>query len=478
MHTITNELRAMGGLYEATASVHEPTTLEELADLFRQAAAQRRRLTLIGSQRSFGEHFLPPTDADGVSTSRLAGSTRLLSTEADGSIWVHAPGRLTFEELHREYPSHLPHYPPTGDRISLAGALVACAHNAVGFFAAEVRAFRVMTPDGVVHECHAAAPGVAGELFRLIPGSFGALGVVLDLELRLWRMQERQRAEITVLEHCPSPGQAIERLEALYRSGEYPLGRGLFFAGRRGVSMLLGDRVVTPEPHEHASPLPLTDDATQRNIVAQAVAHRIPGFVRPLQSLVLRRGRRFHARLYGFTFFQRSYDRAYDYLASAALLPRALRAMGIDPRLTVCHQSFVIPVEQRHAFVRLYFDVLDAYPELDARIELQDLLRLPECAWPLHGAYGMPMGSYLFSASLSVRRGRPLEARARAFLQEVSLRAFEALGVKVLLLKQAHCDPSVLRRMHAPFIETLGAVKQRVDPHRVLTSRMLEALGF
>ncbi len=479
MRTTTTDLRAMGGLYEATASVREPATPEELAALFQDAVARRRRLTLIGARRSFGEHFLPPGDAEGVSTARLSGTTRLLSTEADGSIWVRAPGSLTFEALHREHPHHLPYHPPTGDRISLAGALAACAHNAVGFFAEEVRAFRLMTPEGAVHECHAAAPGIAGELFRLVPGSFGALGVILELELRLFRVRERQRAEITVLEHGPTRGYAaLERLETLYRSGEYPLSRGLFFFGRRGKSVLLGDRIVVPEPHHKAAPLPLTDDATRRNIVAQGLANRVPGLVSPLQGLVLRRGRRFHAGLYGFTFFQRSYDRAYDYLASPEVLPRVLRVLGIDPRLTVCHQTFAVPVERRQSFLDLYFDVFDAYPELEARLEQQDLIRLPECTWPLHAAHGMSGGAYLFSVSMSVRRGQSHEARARAFLGEVSRRAFEEHGVKVMLLKQAHCEPALLRRMHAPFIENLSALKQRVDPHRVLTSRMLDALGL
>lgn len=96
---------------------------------------------------------------------------------------------------------------------------------------------------------------------------------------------------------------------------------------------------------------------------------------------------------------------------------------------------------------------------VEARLELQDIIRLPECGWPLHAAYGMAEGAYLFSVSLSVRRGQPHETRARDFLREVSRRAFEALGVKVLLLKPSHCDAALLRRMHAPFVEALGTLK-------------------
>jgi hypothetical protein len=70
MRTTTTDLRAMGGLYEATANVSEPATPEELAALFQDAVARRRRLTLIGAQRSFGEHFLPPRSGGGKKWAR------------------------------------------------------------------------------------------------------------------------------------------------------------------------------------------------------------------------------------------------------------------------------------------------------------------------------------------------------------------------------------------------------------------------
>jgi hypothetical protein len=61
-------------------------------------------------------------------------------------------------------------------------------------------------------------------------------------------------------------------------------------------------------------------------------------------------------------------------------------------------------------------------------------------------------------------------------LQEVSARAFRELGVKVLLLKQAHCDPALLREMHATFIEQLEDLRSVVDPGRVLGSRLFDGL--
>ena len=477
----TTVLRAMGGLYEANALLHCPGTPSELAELFAAAAERRVKLTLVGSQRSFGEHFLPPAGAEAVSTTALGGSVRALDRQADGSLWVRASAGLTFEELCRRLPGYIPFHPPTGERISLGGALAACTHDAVGFFADDVRAFSLLAPNGTVYECRAGAAGNGGELFRAAPGSFGALGAILELEVRLRAVPDTQRAEINVLEKCPTKGyRALERLESVHRNCEYPLGRGLFFFGRRGPSVLLGDNIVATSPSDWALSLPLTDDAWSRNIAAQALANRFPAFMHRLQPWMFKRGRRFHASMYGFCFYQRSYDRAFEYLSRRApgdWAPLLLRCVGVDPRLTVCHQSFAVPIACVRDFLDLYFGVFDRYPDVERRLEQQDMIRLPECRWPMHGAYGMFGGSYLFTASFSVRRGQPSEARARRFLAQVSAMAFARLGVKVLLLKQVHCDLAIMRQMHQPFVEALRVSKQRFDPAETLTSRLLQSLG-
>jgi FAD/FMN-containing dehydrogenase len=388
-------------------------------------------------------------------------------------LWVRAAGSLTFEALCRSFPGHIPYHPPTGDRITLAGALSACSHSAVGYFADHVRAFSLLTADGRVQRCSRGAPGLAGRLFELVPGSFGALGAVLELELCLRSVTATERAEMNVLlkgkneEHA-----ALDRLEDLYQSGEFPLGRGVFLYGRQGIAVLFGDRRVEPERPER--PLPLTDEATERNIVLQSLAHRFPGPVHRLVPRVFREGRRFHATPYGFAFYQRSYDRAHDFLSGPGWMPRALRALRVDPRLSVCHQSFVVPVERGHDFLDLYFRAFDR--RLEARLEQQDVIRLPPCPWPLHAAHGMQGGAYLFSASFSVLPGEASHRQACDFLRRVSAEA-SPLGVKVLLLKQALCDTAALREMHHPFVEGLRNARAEVDPGGVLTSRFLARLG-
>lgn len=475
------ELRAAGGLHEARASLHRPRSVAELAAVFADARRRGVRLTLVGGRRSFGEQFLPSPGAEAVDTTGITtDAAQALPTDvADGDeLWVRAPAATTFEELARCFPGYLPHHPPTGDRITLAGALAACTHDAVGYFADAVRAFTLMTPDGRTHRCHAGAEGRAGALYRLVPGSFGALGVLLDMELRLHPARDEERAEMVVLDKAPHDAlsRTVERLERLTLAGEYPLRRGIFFFGRRGPAALMGCRQVLPAPGQRLRQPPLADDAHAKNVYLQGLANRFPGLVYRLLPLGFSVGRRFHARLYPFAYFQRSYDRADELLHADGLVPRLLRGIGVDPRLTVCHTTYAIPVAHRHDFLRLYFERFDAHRDLGPRVENQDLIRLPPCRWPLHATHELREGAYLFSPSFSVRRGTPTEARARAFLDEVGRLAYDQLGVKVLLLKQSFVEPALLRRMHAPFLDALRAARDLADPERRLGSRLLDVL--
>ncbi|MGA7123107.1 MAG: FAD-binding protein, partial [Polyangiaceae bacterium] len=158
---MTRTLLSVGGLYEATARVHRPRSLDELAAVFADARQKGKQLTLVGAGRSFGRQFLPPEGVDAVDTTALPGQTTLNERTADG-LWVRAPGGRTFEELWRDVPNHLPRHAPTGDRITIAGALAACSHNTRDFFTRDVRSFRVMTPDGAVVDCRPDAQGLGG----------------------------------------------------------------------------------------------------------------------------------------------------------------------------------------------------------------------------------------------------------------------------------------------------------------------------
>ena len=465
----------MGGLYEAQTLVHRPHDLASIQALFAQACRSGTRLTLSAARRSFGEHFLPPPGASAVDTRGLGGEVEVLDQGNAAGMVARVPAGFSFEALCAAVPSALPWHPPTGDRITLSGAVSACTHDSAGYFANAVQAIELLTPRGELIRCAPGAGGIGAQLFQLLPGSFGAFGWITHIELALRPVEPDAKVEIEVLES--GPAHYVDQLEQIYRNSQYPLGRGLFIYGWGRTAVLMGHRLVQGGLPRLPS-LPLTDEATVRNIVLHGIAHRLPAVVHRLLPHVLRKGRRFHAGLYGLSFFQRSYDRAFDWLSSGRWSSRALRAIGVDPRLSVCHQAFAVPPDRVHRFLRLYFEELGRHPQAVRRLEQQDLVRLPPCRWPLHGAHGLADGCYIFTPSFSIRRDRESHREVRRCLAKVSERAFRELGVKVLLLKQAHCDPALLRQMHAGFIEQVQEMRQQVDPARILSSRLFQALGI
>lgn len=474
---VTEVLRAMGGLAEAEAHVHRPRTLEELRGLLRSPPS--RRFVLVGGRHSFGDHFLPPEDPEqreAIDTTALSGKIERLEADPDGTLWVRAPGSATFEDLCREVPDHLPKHPPTSDLVTLAGALAACTHDTFAFFADHVRRFTLLTVDGQSHDCALDAEGIAGELYRLVPGSFGALGVVLDLEVGLRPSPASRCVEISVrAQGRYDDGRAVESLGKAFDEGDDEAG-GVYVYGLRGATVSFGVRGASTERARTLPRLPLANDATTQNIYLQAIANRAPKLAHALGPHVLREGTRFRASTYSHAFFQRSYARAHRVLTSRRPIARILRWAGVDPRLPVVHQSFVVPPQHVRAFLDLYFDLLERRPELVARLEQQDLIRLPACRWPMHASYGMERGSFVFTSSMSVPRGSELETRGRAFFAEVAARSYRDLGVKTLLLKQAHLDTDVLRHMHREALDELVRCKTVVDPEGRLVSRLLVRL--
>jgi hypothetical protein len=88
------------------------------------------------------------------------------------------------------------------------------------------------------------------------------------------------------------------------------------------------------------------------------------------------------------------------------------------------------------------------------------------------GDVGVFTASYSVAALTDDKRERIVE-----FFRKVSDRLLVDLPTaRVSLCKQVHCPNETVRRMHAPWIELIGALKARVDPKGVLTSRHIRML--
>lgn len=171
------------GTQTAHAALYQPESADELAAIIHRSAQRGLPLRPLGAGHSFSA--LATTDGNGGAHIQLDNLRGLINcTETTATF--HAGTRL------HDIPGLLaPHGKALAnqgdvDPQSLAGAVSTGTHGTgTGFtgFAGMVRSFRIITADGTIHDCHAKAPGAAGELFRLARLGLGAFGVITEIEL-------------------------------------------------------------------------------------------------------------------------------------------------------------------------------------------------------------------------------------------------------------------------------------------------------
>lgn len=471
-------LEVIGGLYEATAEVWPGNTKEEVLTAFSRAQREGIQLTLAGARRSFGEQYLPPTDGKVLDVSSLDRGAQIIEQEPDGSVWVRAGGGTTFRDLHEMFPAHRVSCPPTTDTITLAGALAACTHNSAGYFADAVRAFNLLTPNGRTLACSAGCTGLERELFEHVPGSFGALGAATDIELRLRPFDPNRWVMVHAVFAGPSQqGEYLDALEKTRDDPRFSEGAGAVIYGLRGHSIVLGDELLPAGDRPRTPQALLTGEDLTWQSITQSLVHRFPRLAERLVSGAYPMGKGRFAPLYGFLFFQRSYDEAHRRMTRGGFDKALLQLFGARHRMPICHMSWFFPRAELRAFVAGYFSVLERYPGIEKIVEQQDIVLLGPSLWPCHsmGRTEEPIG--IFTASFAVQRGAASETRVREFLREVTARAPEfSPGARVSLGKQIHAKDTDLRQMHRGFAEAVTRLRDRTDPNRLLTSRMLRIL--
>jgi hypothetical protein len=474
------QLEVIGGLYEAEAPVESVENEGDLRDLFDQVRRSGQRLTIAGARRSLGEQYLPPAGATVVDLARFEAGAHLLETEADGSIWIDAGGGTTFKDLRRAFPGHRAYCPPTTDTVSLAGALSACTHNSGGYFADSVRAFSLLCPNGETYPCSAGASGLPQRLFHHAPGSFGALGVVTRIELRLTPIAPDQQVVVHALYAGRSEsGAYLGYLEQAADDPRFVEGAGAVVYGNRGHAIVFGDELLPPGVRRKGPPALLTDDNVGQQAVTQALVNRMPRLAEWLVSRAYQQGMARVAPSYGFQFFQRGFDEAHRRMSEKSVSTALLRLCGVRERMPFCHTAWFFPRAELRAFTEGYFDVLGRYPGIERAVEQQDFVLLGPSRWPSHsmGQTDFPLG--VLTVSFGVERGGRIEEQVRSFFRDVTreCRQFSP-GARVSLCKQIHTENEVLRSMHSSFISPLKALRAEVDPQGLLTSRLLTDLGL
>lgn len=186
--------RDASGLELTPEAVARPSSVDEAVDAIRAALADESPITAAGSQTS--------TTGASITDRGLLLSLRAL----DGIIDID-PGRRTARveaglllgDLNRAVASHGLFFPPdpTSEEESTVGGAIACNASGArtmryGPTRQHVRALKVVTADGTVHDVRRASHekntvgyAVAHQPVDWFVGSEGTLGVVLEAELAL-----------------------------------------------------------------------------------------------------------------------------------------------------------------------------------------------------------------------------------------------------------------------------------------------------
>lgn len=467
------------GAYEDGWGVREPVVgVEALAERLAKARRLGQQVTARAGGYSFhdqaqGDHVL---DLSGLGsapevtgTTLRAGASSTLRRVLDAAL---AAG-------------HTVPVLPSSSYLTLGGALATAgiSRGSVAYGRAweGVLSFTLLTPDGTLRTVRRPGPGVPDDeatLFWAVVGGFGAIGVLVDVTQRLlplpWAGVPRVETSATSM---PGPADVVGSLlaelrkpapdpDAPWRGHTDPtLTTPWAVTHEEGRAIGFTHRLV--DPHTPLSrfglhtPRSLSNQLGQWAASVDASAARMPGLLHG--SITLRR-RPFVDPLHDATFM----------MDGGVTAQRLARRLGV--RMGVVQQSYALPVGSA---------VDDAGPTLrfleatfrrvrDARVAatVVDLLAVPADTSLLSACAGRP--GIVVSVAFQ-HLGGARAARAAQVLGALSEDAL-ALGGRVHLVKHVLASPEVLGAMYGDALRTWTRVRDRYDPERVLTSRLLERL--
>ncbi len=176
-------LAGWGGAVRSTARVLSVTTEGEIAAAFREAARSRCPIGFRGAGCSYGDAALN----DGGVILDLSRMNRVIEFDPKLGV-VRAEVGVTIRDLWRLGIAH-GYWPPvvSGTAVpTLGGVVAANIHGKNAFHAGTIAnhldSFRVVLPSG---EVRTITPTNDPELFYAIPGSFGLLGCITEVTLRM-----------------------------------------------------------------------------------------------------------------------------------------------------------------------------------------------------------------------------------------------------------------------------------------------------
>lgn len=486
-------LSSHNALHSASTQVLHAHSLEECQELFKQLSALKKEgkidsVTLSAGRRSFGLQAMPNIGEKNVVLDVTQFNQLHIHEKTEESVRVVMDAGVTFgqviEETKRQGVFAIPSSMPTDTGITVGGALASNTHSreshTTGFFADTVKSFDLITPAGKVLHC---SEEENEDLYRLAPGSLGALGVMTNIEMVLPRYSEEHTYNTKILAIVKDESTFLEKLESFanrnleQKSSSKPDWSGGVYSVFDPVSkkgIIFGSRIGDTKDTEFRDAGSLFMYGGSRfDHHLQVVGWRIPQLLNTAFELLIRKENAcYKDGLIHAKTFQSTHIKAANTLTFKLLGPGS----NVSSLPTV-HQAFVVPPDKQMEFLELQNDLLnDEYKDRRSCLVVADQVPLPASKSPMSPCYNQAGMAHTITFQVNPQ-GDQGTTRVIQFMENLSQTAWEKLGVKVHLLKNTYCDPQLLQDMYRDGIDQLRIAKAKCDPDDLLSSQQLKQLN-
>jgi len=406
-----------------------------------------------GQGRSYGDAALLK-EGTVVLTERL---NRLLSFDEETGI-LRAEAGVTIADLLETFVPRgwFPPVTPGTKFVSLGGCVAADVHgknhHRAGAFGAHVLALELALPDGTRRRC---TPESDADLFRATVGGMGLTGIILEVTLRLRRIET---AFMVVRNHAaPHLDAVYDLLEREDRDDETSV--AWIDAGAGGAR--LGCGIVIAGHHATRSELPAQVDRplALRHRRVHELRFDLPAWA--LNRPVLRAFNRLYGRAQG----RRSGPFLVDHDPYFYPLDRIGHWNRLYGREGFLQHQCVIPASSAHEGVR---EILEAVTGGPVPCFLAVLKRFGAAG---SGLLSFPLAGYTLALDFPVAGGRTL-----AFLDALDAIVLRH-GGRVYLAKDARLRRESFQAMY-PEYPRWRKIKESIDPADLVRSELSVRLGL
>lgn len=437
-------LHGWGRYPSSSAPIQAPQDLQGV-----QRCIEKHRTIARGLGRSYGDQALN----EGRHITQCTSLDRYLSFDPQSAV-LRCEAGVSLSEIIRDFTprGYFPMVTPGTKFVTVGGCIAndvhGKGHHVDGCFSRCVKSFRIALADGRIIT---ASRSVNPDLFWANFGGMGLLGIILDAEIELRKVQSSYFSEKSVVvQNLDEMMDVIEANQALPYVLAWldPLAKGK----RLGYGVVkMGDHASLEELPTSLRNDPLKVSGPPKfNLPFDLPNFALNGVTAPILNFVLRqmmRGKPGFAHYENFVYpldFVGAWNRSYG--------PRGFT-----------QYQFVLPEAAGREAMREILQTIAASDQMP-------FLNIFKKLGPEEGLLSFPLEGYTYAIDFPIRSG------LREFLEKLDEMVIAA-GGRIYLGKDAFVTPERLAKMY-PKLDEWRSIKERYDPNTRFSSQLGRRVGL